>query len=112
MTANIVEFRNVSIDYPLKKYTLRAVTDVTLPIKRGKITALVGESGSGKTTLSSSVIRCISEPGRIADGDVVFIKNDGTEIFVNKLTEKQLKKFPFWTEQKNKVRLASHCLLM
>ena len=93
MTENIVEFRNVSIDYPLKKYTLRAVTDVTLPIKRGKITALVGESGSGKTTLSSSVIRCISEPGRIADGDVVFIKNDGTEIFVNKLTEKQLKKF-------------------
>lgn len=93
MTENIVEFRNVSIDYPLKKYTLRAVTDVTLPIKRGKITALVGESGSGKTTLSSSVIRCISEPGRIADGDVVFIQDDGTEIFVNKLTEKQLKTF-------------------
>ena len=43
----IVLFKNVSIEYPLKKYTLRAVNDVTLELKKGKITALVGESGSG-----------------------------------------------------------------
>ena len=80
MNENIIEFRNVSIDYPLRKYTIRAVTDVSLGIKRGKITALVGESGSGKTTLSSSIIQCISEPGRIAAGDIVFFDNvDGEE---------------------------------
>ena len=65
---NIAQFRGVSIDYPLKKYTIRAVTDVTFLLRRGQITALVGESGSGKTTLASSLIRCISEPGRVAEG--------------------------------------------
>ncbi len=96
MNENIIEFRNVSIDYPLRKYTIRAVTDVTLGIKRGKITALVGESGSGKTTLSSSIIQCISEPGKIASGDIVFFDNvDGEdkEIVVSKFKEKEMKPF-------------------
>ena len=52
-TDNIALFSHVSIDYPLKKYTFRAVTDVTFALRRGAITALVGESGSGKTTLAS-----------------------------------------------------------
>jgi hypothetical protein len=30
MIDNIVEFKNVSIDYPLKKYTLHAVNNVSL----------------------------------------------------------------------------------
>lgn len=94
---NIVEFKNVSINYPLKKYTIKAVTDITIPIKRGKITALVGESGSGKTTLSSSIIRCISEPGVIAGGEITFRskQEDGTikEYQIEKMTERELEKF-------------------
>jgi len=90
---NIVEFKNVCIDYPLKKYTLRAVNNVSLNVVRGKITALVGESGSGKTTLSSSLIRCISEPGRIAEGDVVFHSKDGTEYHIQDLKDSELRHF-------------------
>lgn len=94
---NIAEFRHVCIDYPLKKYTIRAVTDISLDIRRGKITALVGESGSGKTTLASSLIRCISEPGRIAAGEVIFHSrrdNGETEdIHIESLNEKDMRKF-------------------
>ena len=94
---NIAVFRNVSIDYPLKKYTIRAVTDTTFALKRGKITALVGESGSGKTTLASSLIRCISEPGRVAEGEISFYGKDGdggvTETRVDQLSEKEVRKF-------------------
>lgn len=92
MNENIVEFKNVSIDYPLKKYTIRAVTNVSLNIKKGAITALVGESGSGKTTLSSSIINCISKPGVIAEGEVIF-KTDETDLHIEKMTEKELQKF-------------------
>ena len=93
MKDNIVEFKNVSIDYPLKKYTLRAVNNVSLNVKRGKITALVGESGSGKTTLSSSLIRCISEPGLIAEGEVIFNGKDKEDVHVEKMSENELRKF-------------------
>ena len=77
---NIVEMHNVYIDYPLKKYTLHAVSDVSMVIKRGKITALVGESGSGKTTLSSALIQCISEPGTVASGELLFYSRKNRSI--------------------------------
>lgn len=93
---NIVTIKDVSIDYPLRKYTLRAVTNLSMDIKRGKITALVGESGSGKTTLSSSLIRCISEPGIVSSGQIIF--HDQTEdgvkdICVNDLSRKKINEF-------------------
>lgn len=89
----IVKIRNVHIDYPLKKYTLHAVTDISMDIARGKITALVGESGSGKTTLSSALIRCISEPGAIASGEILFCGQGEEPIHIEKLTEKELRSF-------------------
>lgn len=73
---NLFEIKNVSIEYKLRKYSLRAVNKVSLNIKKGKITALVGESGSGKTTLASSLINCISEPGVIVEGEVLYYHNE------------------------------------
>ncbi|HHT66906.1 MAG TPA: ABC transporter ATP-binding protein [Erysipelotrichaceae bacterium] len=89
----VLEFKNVCIDYPLKKYTLRAVNNVSLNVRRGKITALVGESGSGKTTLSSSIIKCISEPGIIAQGEVIFHGKDDAEYHIEKMNDKELRNF-------------------
>lgn len=92
MNDNILEFKDVSIVYPLKKYTLRAVNKVSLGVKRGKITALVGESGSGKTTLSSSIIDVISEPGKIESGSILF-HDDNQDLELTKLSKKQMRKF-------------------
>ena len=90
---DILEFQGVCIDYPLREYTLRAVSDATIGIKRGKITALVGESGSGKTTLASSVMHCISSPGRVAEGKIYFSDRSGEIIDVTALSEKQTRSF-------------------
>lgn len=89
----IAEFKNVSIEYPLKKYSLRAVDGVTLGVRRGAITALVGESGSGKTTLASSLIRCISEPGRVCGGEIVFNGKDGKTVRADLMTESEMRAF-------------------
>ena len=55
----LVSFDNVTIDYVMKKQSLRAVRDFSLDIEKGKITAFVGESGSGKTTVVSALLQAM-----------------------------------------------------
>ena len=88
----IVEFKNVIVEYVMKKYNLRAVNDFSLKIKQGKITALVGESGSGKTTIANTLLKNISEPGRIISGEVIYYQEDN-EIDITKLEGESLNNF-------------------
>lgn len=67
---NLFEIRDLTIDFPLRAGTVRAVNHVDLDIPRGKITALVGESGSGKSTLATALIRLIPVPGKIVSGQI------------------------------------------
>ena len=69
---NIVQIKNVSIEYQMRKFSLKAVDRVDFDIPAGKITALVGESGSGKTTVASALLNCISSPGKIVEGEVLY----------------------------------------
>ena len=81
MDDNILLLQNIVIDYELKRYSIRAVDDVTIAFKRGLITAIVGESGSGKTTLASSILEVISSPGRVVSGHVNYIQAEIPEQF-------------------------------
>lgn len=89
---NILEVKNICIDYRMRRYDIRAVDDVDFEIVKGKITALVGESGSGKTTLATSLFNSLSEPGVITSGTVLFNGPDGV-IDVTSLNDEELRKF-------------------
>jgi len=89
---NIIELKKVTIDYNLKKYSLRAVSEVSLPIKKGKVTALVGESGSGKTTLATSILEVISSPGVVDSGEIIYF-GDKVPFDITKLSEHELNAF-------------------
>ena len=89
---NILEVKNICIDYRMRKYDIRAVDDVDFEIVKGKITALVGESGSGKTTLATSLFNSLSEPGVITSGTVLFNGPNGV-IEVTSLNDEDLRKF-------------------
>jgi oligopeptide transport system ATP-binding protein len=56
---------------------VRAVDGVDFEIRRGQTMGLVGESGSGKSVTSLSIMRLISPPGRIVEGEIVL---DGTDL--------------------------------
>ena len=88
----IVELKNIIVDYQMKNYSLRAVNDFSLRIPKGKITALVGESGSGKTTLASTLLKNVSEPGKIMGGEILYHSDDG-DINILELEGKQLNLF-------------------
>lgn len=87
-----VKFNEITIEYILGKQRLKAVNNVSIGIKKGKVTAFVGESGSGKTTLVSSLLSCISSPGKITGGEVIFYDKKGP-INVATLNEKEINMF-------------------
>lgn len=51
---------------------VQAVDDVDLDLRRGETLGLVGESGSGKSVTSLSILRLVSSPGRIVEGEINF----------------------------------------
>jgi len=64
----ILEVRNLSVDFKVKKGYFRAVDKVNFFIYRGETFGLVGESGSGKTTIGRAIVR-INET---SEGDILF----------------------------------------
>ncbi len=76
MAENLIEVRNLTIEFPLRNGTLRAVNNVDFDIPKGKITALVGESGSGKSTMAMALLKVVSSPGLIKNGSVFFNGKD------------------------------------
>lgn len=72
MNETIAEFKDIVIEYKMKNYSIKAVNRLNLKLKKGKITALVGESGSGKTTAATALLNCISAPGEVTSGEVIY----------------------------------------
>jgi oligopeptide/dipeptide ABC transporter ATP-binding protein len=66
---------------------VKAVDGVDIYVKRGETLGVVGESGCGKSVTSLSIMRLISQPGKIVEGKIVF---DGTNLL--DVPEKQMTK--------------------
>jgi peptide/nickel transport system ATP-binding protein len=68
----VLEVRDLCVDYGLGESAVRAVTNVSLTLRRGEVLGLAGESGSGKSTLAYAITRLLRAPGVITGGRVVF----------------------------------------
>jgi oligopeptide/dipeptide ABC transporter ATP-binding protein len=51
---------------------VKAVDGVDLVVYPGEVLGLVGESGCGKSVTSKSILRLVTKPGKIIEGDIVF----------------------------------------
>jgi len=73
----LLEVNSLTVDYPTRGGTIRAVENVSFSLGKSETLGLAGESGSGKSTLGLSMIRLIPPPGRIVKGE---IRIDGVNI--------------------------------
>ncbi|MCP4425464.1 MAG: ABC transporter ATP-binding protein [Chloroflexi bacterium] len=73
---NILEIKNLKTQFFTEAGIVRAVDGIDLAVKRGEVLGIVGESGCGKSVTSLSIMRLISQPGRIVEGQVIFDKSD------------------------------------
>lgn len=70
MKENVLEIKNLHVQFPIHIGTVRAVEDVSLNLRKGEVMGLVGESGCGKSTLGFSILRLLRPPGHIASGEI------------------------------------------
>jgi peptide/nickel transport system ATP-binding protein len=68
----LVEIKNLHTYFYLAEGVVRAVDGVDLKIKQRQTLGVVGESGCGKSITSLSLLRLISPPGRIEQGEILY----------------------------------------
>jgi peptide/nickel transport system ATP-binding protein/oligopeptide transport system ATP-binding protein len=84
--AHLLEVRNLQTHFPTRAGLVRAVDGVSFHLDRGELLGLVGESGCGKSMTALSVMRLISPPGKIVNGEILF---DGKDLL--KLSDSEMR---------------------
>ena len=88
MAENILEIRDLFIEYRTDNAVIHAVNGVSLNVKQGETIGLVGETGAGKTTIARSIMRLLqTPPAKFCSGEILF---EGQDLMG--FTEQQMRK--------------------
>ena len=70
-TKPLLEVKNLKTYFYTEDGVVRAVDGVSFEVYPGEVLGLVGESGCGKSVTSLSIMRLISKPGRVDEGEIL-----------------------------------------
>jgi peptide/nickel transport system ATP-binding protein len=73
----LLEVQDLTVEFPTRRGTLRALDRVSFAIESGEVLGVVGESGAGKSLTGAAIIGLLEPPGRIAGGQILL---DGKRI--------------------------------
>src|SRR6476620_860697 len=68
---SLLEVKNLVVEFPSRRGTLRALDDISFSIAPGEILGVVGESGAGKSLTGAAIIGLLEPPGRVASGQIL-----------------------------------------
>ena len=84
----LLQVKNLHTSFFTDAGEVRAVNGISYNLDAGKVLGIVGESGSGKSVSAYSVLRILTDTGRVTEGEVLF---KGENIL--KYSEQQMQKF-------------------
>ena len=68
----LLEVKDLKTYFYTEDGVVKAVDGVDFFVSEGEVLGLVGESGCGKSVTSLSIMRLISDPGEILEGEIRF----------------------------------------
>ncbi len=84
----LLQVKNLHTSFFTDAGEVKAVNGISYNLDAGKVLGIVGESGSGKSVSAYSVLRILTDTGRVKEGEVLF---KGENIL--KYSEQQMQKF-------------------
>jgi len=88
LSENIIEIRDLVVEYHTDEAVIHAVNGVNLTVRQGETIGLVGETGAGKTTIARAIMRILqTPPAKFCGGSIMFQGQD-----IMELTEQQMRK--------------------
>ncbi|MHA1542024.1 MAG: ATP-binding cassette domain-containing protein, partial [Candidatus Hodarchaeales archaeon] len=89
MTENVVEIRDLRVNFTTYEGIMKVLDGVNLSIKKGEMLGLVGETGCGKTMTGRAIMRILPSNAQIMSGGKILFEES---INLLNLSEEEMRK--------------------
>ncbi len=72
----LLDIRNLSLEFRTPRGRVKALRDISFPIRKGRTIGIVGESGSGKSTVLWAIMGLLAGNAEITGGEILFEDRD------------------------------------
>ncbi len=84
---NLLTVKGLKTYFYTEDGVVKAVDGVDFAVRAGEVLGIVGESGCGKSVTSMSLLRLISTPGQIVEGEITFGEDDLLDLSEDEMRE-------------------------